>query len=134
MTSDRNKPGVAFWATVVVIVVLVAYPLSFGPWCWVTSRLNFGGQAIPRVYAPLMGILRNGPRPMIGWLNWYVSLGSDQRWRFSPRLDSWSIPDTMSLPPGIMRRPPGGRRVQYLPAQLRDSAEMKESAAAGDVK
>ena len=30
MTSDRNKPGVAFWATVVVVVVLVAYPLSFG--------------------------------------------------------------------------------------------------------
>ena len=29
--TDRKKPGVAFWATVVVVVVLVAYPLSFGP-------------------------------------------------------------------------------------------------------
>jgi hypothetical protein len=35
-----KKPGVAFWATVVVVVVLVAYPLSFGPACWITSRLN----------------------------------------------------------------------------------------------
>jgi len=31
MTSDGKKPGVAFWTTVVVVVVLVAYPLSFGP-------------------------------------------------------------------------------------------------------
>jgi hypothetical protein len=29
--TNRKKPGVAFWATVVVVVVLVAYPLSFGP-------------------------------------------------------------------------------------------------------
>ena len=30
MTSDRKKPGVAFWTTVVVVVLLVGYPLSFG--------------------------------------------------------------------------------------------------------
>jgi hypothetical protein len=108
MTSDRKKPGVAFWVTVVVVVTLVAYPLSFGPACWITSRLNFGGQAIPHVYAPIMGIMRNGPRPIVGWLNWYVALGSDQRWRFSLRLDSWSNPETMLLPPGTM--PPPSRR------------------------
>jgi hypothetical protein len=28
MTS-RKKPGVAFWTTVVVVVLLVVYPLSF---------------------------------------------------------------------------------------------------------
>jgi hypothetical protein len=32
--TDRKKPGVAFRATVVVVVVLVASPLSFGPACW----------------------------------------------------------------------------------------------------
>ena len=26
--TDRQKPGVAFWATVVVVAVLLAYPLS----------------------------------------------------------------------------------------------------------
>ena len=30
MTEDRKKPGVAFWATVVVVAVL-AYPLSLPP-------------------------------------------------------------------------------------------------------
>src|SRR5262245_22978664 len=34
MTPSHKKPGVAFWATVVVVVVLVAYPLSFGLACW----------------------------------------------------------------------------------------------------
>ena len=33
MTS-RKKPGLAFWATVVAVVALVGYPLSFGPACW----------------------------------------------------------------------------------------------------
>jgi hypothetical protein len=34
MTSSPKKPGVVFWATVVLVVVLVAYPLSFGPARW----------------------------------------------------------------------------------------------------
>ena len=33
--TDRKKPGVAFWATVVVVaVLLVAYPVAWGPWIW----------------------------------------------------------------------------------------------------
>jgi hypothetical protein len=35
--TDRKKTGVAFWATVVLVAVL-AYPLSFGPACWIASR------------------------------------------------------------------------------------------------
>ena len=41
MTSSPKKPGVAFWATVVVVVALT-YPLSFGPAC----RLACGHHAI----------------------------------------------------------------------------------------
>ena len=33
MTSDR-KPAAGFWITVAVVAVLVAFPLSFGPVCW----------------------------------------------------------------------------------------------------
>jgi hypothetical protein len=32
--TDSKKPGVAFWATIVMFVVLAAYPLSMGPRCW----------------------------------------------------------------------------------------------------
>jgi hypothetical protein len=35
--TDRKKPGVPFWATVALVVVLVGYPRSFGPACWRTA-------------------------------------------------------------------------------------------------
>lgn len=44
MTS-RKKPGVASWATVILVVSL-AYPLSFGPACWL-------GAPQPAMVAPL---------------------------------------------------------------------------------
>jgi len=31
MNSDRKRLGVAFWATVALVVVIVGYPLSVGP-------------------------------------------------------------------------------------------------------
>jgi hypothetical protein len=34
--SSPNKTGVGFWVTVVVVVVLIGYPLSFGPACSTT--------------------------------------------------------------------------------------------------
>jgi hypothetical protein len=37
--TDRKKPGVALWATVVV-VVLALYVLSYGPACWWGPRPN----------------------------------------------------------------------------------------------
>src|SRR5258708_1235996 len=35
--TDRKKPRVAFWA-MVVVVVLVAYPLPIGPTIWLADR------------------------------------------------------------------------------------------------
>jgi hypothetical protein len=39
MMTDHMKPGVAFWTSVVVVVGLVLDPLSFGPACWIRSRV-----------------------------------------------------------------------------------------------
>jgi hypothetical protein len=38
MNSAHKKSGVAFWATAVVVVALVGYPLSFGPACWILDH------------------------------------------------------------------------------------------------
>ena len=47
MTDDqKKKPSAGFWVTVALVVVLVAYPLSFGPACWITSRTNVGADAV----------------------------------------------------------------------------------------
>jgi len=53
MTPDRKKPGLAFWATVVVVVALL-YPISFGPACWINRGTAVGGKAIWTVYYPML--------------------------------------------------------------------------------
>jgi len=40
MLNERKKPGVGFWCTFGVATVLLLYPLSFGPACWVVSYLD----------------------------------------------------------------------------------------------
>jgi len=50
--TDRTKPGVAFWATVVVVVSLL-YPLSWGPACWAVSRTEYFYEELPGIYLPI---------------------------------------------------------------------------------
>ena len=50
--TDSKKPGVAFFATV-ALAVLVLYVLGIGPVCWVSSRTNTGVSIVPVVYRPL---------------------------------------------------------------------------------
>jgi hypothetical protein len=38
--TDRKKAGAAFWAAVVVALVLIIYPLSFGPYLWFHWRFE----------------------------------------------------------------------------------------------
>src|SRR5258708_34982723 len=52
--TPRNKPGVAFWATVVVVIVLVGYPLSFGPACWLARGGALSPLAVAHAYRPVV--------------------------------------------------------------------------------
>jgi len=52
MTSPRHPTG--FWITVALVAVLVPYPLSFGPACWLVRHdLLFPGTAA-HIYRPLI--------------------------------------------------------------------------------
>src|SRR5262245_14026922 len=85
MTPSRKKPGVAFWATVVVVAVLVAYPLSFGPACWISSRTPTGRKAVNAIYQPFMRLWWRGAEPARrDPLVWYARVGAD-------RNKSWTI-------------------------------------------
>ena len=70
-TSFRKKPGVAFRATVVVVVVglLVAYPLSFGPVYWLLNH-----KELP---APLVSALVIFYLPITWLINSTWSISSD---------------------------------------------------------
>ncbi len=52
--TDRRKPGVAFWATVVLVATLVVYPLSFGPASWISSRVTILVPAVEIAYLPIL--------------------------------------------------------------------------------
>jgi hypothetical protein len=75
--TDRKKPGVAFWATVVVVVAL-AYPLSFGPACWIISRArqwNVLWAAANLIYSPVLQVW-NHEGTIPDAIDWYANLGA----------------------------------------------------------
>jgi|GEM_PF-5871742 len=57
MSSDHKKPGMAFWATVGLVVALVGYPLSFGPACWIASYFDETHPMLVATYLPLFDAL-----------------------------------------------------------------------------
>jgi len=74
--SDRKKPGVAFWATIVVVLGLVAYPLSFGPACWWFASLDGDGDAhVSAIYLPIGQLYLHSAND--GWfergIGWYAT-------------------------------------------------------------
>jgi hypothetical protein len=62
--TDRTKPGVAFWATVVVAVVLVGYCLSSGPVIWMLSMGHLSIWTVEIIYSPLTWIQDTSPEPI----------------------------------------------------------------------
>jgi hypothetical protein len=85
MNRQQKKPGVAFWATVVVVVVLVAYPLSLGPACWLTAYSHhFPDRArapgFMSIYLPLGRLYANeankdgGPTLLRNAMDWWCCL------------------------------------------------------------
>jgi hypothetical protein len=75
--TDRKKPGVAFWATVAVVVVLVGYPLGYGPIAGLHNR-----ELLPRwlddatqfVYWPInYWLYLHGPKPVADAILWWAN-------------------------------------------------------------
>jgi hypothetical protein len=76
MTSDRKQTGVAFWATVVVVVA-AAYVLSAGPVSFLWNRGMLPACSAPPImafFAPLSWLGKSGPEPVREAIVWYVQL------------------------------------------------------------
>jgi len=82
--TDRKKPGVAFWATVGLVVVLVEYPLSMEPACWIGWPRYLTLDAIARVYQPILWIDQRSPKCVRDGISWYISLGLRGGDKFTP--------------------------------------------------
>jgi hypothetical protein len=78
MSEHRKKPGVAFWATVVVACLLL-YPISFGPACWVFSHVASDEDNWPTldfIYAPILRVWRYHDGIIPDAIEWYGNVGS----------------------------------------------------------
>jgi hypothetical protein len=78
--TDRKNPGVTFWATVVVILV-VTYSLSFGPACWINDRTEIGSDVISIAYRPVLSLANDSLNvSFVGRVvRWYASVGATRR-------------------------------------------------------
>jgi hypothetical protein len=79
MSVSGKKPGVAFWATVVVVVVLIGYPFSIGPAGWITDNVSLP-DPIPyywTFYAPIIWAHDHAPEPISEAMDWYADLWWD---------------------------------------------------------
>jgi hypothetical protein len=72
MNEKRKRPGVAFW-TILVVVLLVLYPLSYGPSVWLVRRGRLPNSTIG-FYAPMTWLQKNVPGPIGEAVRWYAIL------------------------------------------------------------
>ena len=91
MTSPK-KPGVAFWASVVVVVGLIGYPLSFGPWCWIASRTAAHVCDVPRFYRPITFFAESSTAASTV-IEWYANALAADEWELYDDGDGWSMSD-----------------------------------------
>lgn len=77
--TEHNHPTAGFWIAVALVVVLLGYPLSFGPACWLCDHgfVKEGDAtlaALRVVYSPIAWIHDHGPQPVKHSVEWYASL------------------------------------------------------------
>ena len=79
--TDHKHPTAGFWIIVALVAVLVGYPLSFGPACWITSRTNVGVSAVPIVYRPITwGLSSEYAWRLDQTIRWYADIGAEPDW------------------------------------------------------
>jgi len=75
------------WAkwTAVGLVVMLAYPMGFGPACWVSSRTDTGAGLVAFVYQPVIRIIFEpaAPDSLVNGIVKYGELLSAPGWMFS---------------------------------------------------
>ena len=81
--SDERKP---LWPWIVALLfgLPVLHVLSFGPACWLTSRMNFGAGIIPVVYAPIVKCLSSRNMTLRRTVGQVSKFGAAPDWTWRP--------------------------------------------------
>lgn len=79
---NRRERWAKWTAIEMAIAVLVGYPLSFGPACWINLRTGSGGRAIGAFYGPIGWLHSYGGDALAGVIATWANIGSDDDQRF----------------------------------------------------
>lgn len=74
MSNPQNTRAVA-WLMLSILLVLLSYPLSFGPACWLADRGVVPIDAVFKGYAPIISAMRE-VKPVRSVFLWYAKSGS----------------------------------------------------------
>jgi hypothetical protein len=74
--AQKKKPTAGFWITVVVVVVL-AYPLSFGPACWLATRWRPLRGPVNSIYSSAAWACFKAPNAVGNAIIWYANVAGD---------------------------------------------------------
>lgn len=86
--DGRKKHGWMFWSVVALLVLLVAYPLSFGPVWWYVTKVNYTSPSwqndrpvtttlLTCYWAPFQLCFDSAPEPFAEAFGRYCSLWCD---------------------------------------------------------
>jgi hypothetical protein len=112
--SDERKP-VWPWIAALLIGLPVLYVASFGPACWVTSRLNFGARSISVIYRPIIRAAFGDPgtdeipsETLNRAFQWYGDLGARPDWGWWCRVYDGPTGELLHAPWEWASAPNGG--------------------------
>ena len=88
MTAEPRKPTAAFWL-MLALLALLAYPLSVGPACWISSRAGRGEQLVTATFRPLMRLCEASKSSALDrMVAWYSEIGAADGWHWFKRTPS----------------------------------------------
>jgi hypothetical protein len=70
----------AKWTLSGLISAAIAYPVSFGPACWTTSRLNLPGNWLVVAYRPMTSAIELRSGILFDAVRWYSIQGPSKDW------------------------------------------------------
>lgn len=74
----------AKWTLAAAIGIPALYIASFGPACWITSRIEFGASKVPIFYLPVIWCMAHDKRDrrVAHAIMWYSEFGAAKDWQW----------------------------------------------------
>jgi len=99
---NRRERWAKWTAVGMVVTILVGYPLSFGPACWISSRMQPSGNVVSAIYWPFFLSMWQGPDITQEALQKYVHFGMPYGFGYTLSDNGIEFRDyNKSLPPEV---------------------------------